>query len=143
MQRSSAIDPGATFVAALAQRDFERLGDALSATVRMRALIPPGPVEVSGRDQAAARFASWFGGREALDLVESTRAPVGDRFHISYRLRVKDQGEPWKIVEQHVFCTMDGARISALDLVCSGFRTEAAAEFETTVRATKPATPAA
>jgi hypothetical protein len=128
MQRSSATDPSATFVAALARCDFERLGDSLSATVRMRALIPPGPVEVSGRNQAAARFASWFGGREALEVVESAGDAVGDRFHISYRLRVKDQGEPWKIVEQHVFCTMDGARINALDLVCSGFRTEAAAE---------------
>ena len=127
MQQSSATDSGAKFVAALAQRDFVGLADALSPTVRMRALIPPGPVEVSGRDQAAARFACWFGGREALELVDSAGDAVGDRFHISYRLRVRDAGEPWKIVEQHLFCSMDGARISALDLVCSGFRAETAA----------------
>jgi hypothetical protein len=126
MQRSSATDPGATFVAALARRDFDRLGDSLTATVRMRALIPPGPVEVLGRDQTAARFASWFGGKEAVELVASTGAAVGDRFHISYRLRVKDADQPWKIVEQHLFCTIDDARICALDLVCSGFCTEAA-----------------
>lgn len=128
MQRSSATDPTAGFVAALAQCDFGRLGDSLSAAVRMRALIPPGPVEVSGRDQAAAKFASWFGGREALELVDSAGAAVGDRYHISYRLRVKDAGQPWRIVEQHVFCTIDDARISALDLVCSGFQTEAATD---------------
>jgi hypothetical protein len=134
MQRSSATDPAAVtdaaagFVAALAERDFDRLGESLSAAVRMRALIPPGAVEVSGRDQAAAKFASWFGGREALELVDSAGAAVGDRYHLGYRLRVKDAGQPWKIVEQHAFCTMDDARISELDLVCSGFRTEGAAD---------------
>ena len=128
MQQSSATDPGMTFVAALAERDFERLGDSLSAGVRMRALIPPGPFEVAGRDQTAAMFSSWFGGRETLELVDSAGDAVGDRFHISYRLRVKDAGQPWKIVEQHLFCTMDGPRISALDLVCSGFCTEAVAD---------------
>ena len=128
MQRSSATDPAAGFVAALAESDFDRLGASLSAAVRMRALIPPGPVEVSGRDQAAAKFASWFGGREALELIDSAGAAVGDRYHISYRLRVKDAGQPWKIVEQHAFCTMDDAGISELDLVCSGFRTEGAAD---------------
>jgi hypothetical protein len=116
------------FVGALARRDFDRLGDSLSTGVRMRALIPPGPVEVSGRDQTAARFAAWFGGRETLEVVDSATDPVGDRFHIRYRLRVKEVGEPWKIVEQHMFCTMDGAQISSLDLVCSGFCTETGAE---------------
>jgi hypothetical protein len=128
MQPSSATDPGAALVAALAERDFDHLADALAPTVRMRALIPPGPVEVSGRDPAAARFASWFGGREALRLVDSASDAVGDRLHVSYRLRVKDAGEPWRIVEQHLFCTIDASWITALDLVCSGFRPEQAAD---------------
>ncbi|HYX84565.1 MAG TPA: nuclear transport factor 2 family protein [Gaiellales bacterium] len=124
LQRSSATDPGAALVAALAERDFDHLADALAPTVRMRALIPPGPIEVSGRDPAAARFVSWFGERDALQVVDSACAAVGDRVHVAYRLRVKDAGKPWRIVEQHLFCTVDGNRISALDLVCSGFRPE-------------------
>ena len=127
MQLSSATDPCVALVAALAERDFDHLADALAPTVRMRALIPPGPVEVSGRDPAAARFASWFGGREALRLVDSSSDAVGDRFHVSYRLRVKDAGEPWRVVEQHLFCAIDGNWITAIDLVCSGFRPEQAA----------------
>jgi len=35
-------------------------------------------------------------------------------------------GDPWKIVEQHLFCALDDGRITALDLVCSGFRPDAA-----------------
>jgi ketosteroid isomerase-like protein len=124
MQQSSVTDPGASLVTALGERDFDRLADALSADVSMRALIPPGPVEVTGRDAAAARFASWFGDREGLTIMASTSEAVGDRVHVSYRLRLKDAGGHWRIVEQHLFCTVEGGRISALDLVCSGFRPE-------------------
>jgi len=127
MQQSSATDPGASLVSALGERDFDRLADVLCPTVRMRALIPPGPVEVAGRDMAAARFASWFGDREGLTLMASASEAVGDRVHVSYRLRLKDADGQWRIVEQHLFCTIEGGRISALDLVCSGFRLDEAA----------------
>ena len=58
---SSATDPGDTLVAALTERDFDRLAGTLAPDVRMRALIPPGPVDISGAQPAAARFALWFG----------------------------------------------------------------------------------
>ena len=121
-QRSSATDPGATLVAALAERDFDRLAGALAPDVRMRALIPPGPVELSGAEPAAARFASWFGESNGLELVRSGSDEIGDRLHVFYRLRVKRASDPWKVIEQHLFCTLDDGRIAALDLVCSGFR---------------------
>jgi hypothetical protein len=124
MQPSSATDPGATLVAALAKRDFGRLAGTLAPDVRMRALIPPGPVELSGAAPAAARFASWFGGSDRLELVQSGTEEVGDRLHAFYRLRVKRSGDPWKIVEQQLFCALDEGRITAIDLLCSGFRPE-------------------
>jgi hypothetical protein len=125
-RQSSATDPGATLVAALAGRDFDRLAGVLATDTRMRALIPPGPVELSGAEPVAARFASWFGDLEGLELVDSGSDRVGDRLHVSYRLRVKRPGDPWKVVEQHLFCAVGEGRITALDLVCSGFRPEAA-----------------
>jgi len=125
-QRSSAIDPGATLVAALAERDFDRLAGALALDVRMRALIPPGLVDLSGAEPAAARYASWFGESNGLELVHSGSDEVGDRLHVFYRLRVKRPGDPWKVIEQHLFCALDEGRITALDLVCSGFRPDAA-----------------
>src|SRR5438046_1816514 len=42
-QRSSATNPGDALVTALAQRDFARLADTLTADLRIRAPIPPGP----------------------------------------------------------------------------------------------------
>ena len=123
-QRSSATDPGDALVTALAQRDFARLADTLTADVRMRALIPPGPIELSGAENAAAKFSSWFGDAEEFELVRSGSDTVADRLHVFYRLRVKKPGDLSKIVEQHLLCTVDDHRISALDLVCTGFRSE-------------------
>jgi hypothetical protein len=120
--QSSVTDLGAMFVAALIERDFGRLTRALAPDVRMRALTPSGPVELSGAEPAAARFASWFGESKGLELVHSGSDEVGDRLHVFYRLRVKRPGDPWKVIEQHLFCALDEGRITALDLVCSGFR---------------------
>jgi hypothetical protein len=125
-RRSSATEPGDTLVAALAERDFERLAGTLAWDVRMRALIPPGPVELSGAESAAARFATWFGESDGLELVQSGSDEIGDRLHVFYRLRVKRPGEPRKVIEQHLFCALDEGHITALDLVCSGFRPDLA-----------------
>ena len=111
-------------VESLAEQDFDRLASTLSTNVRMRALIPPGPVELTGAEQAAARFASWFGGANELELVHSGSEEVGDRLHVFYRLRVKRPGDPWKIVEQHLFCALDKGRVTALDLLCSGYQSD-------------------
>lgn len=122
MRRSSATEPGAALVAALAERDFDRLAATLGPDVRLRALIPPGPVEIEGAEAAAAKYASWFGRFAEFRLIRSDVYVVGDRLHVSYRFDVKEPDDAWKIVEQHLFCTLDGGRIAALDLLCSGFR---------------------
>ncbi|TMK60523.1 MAG: nuclear transport factor 2 family protein [Actinobacteria bacterium] len=122
--RFSATDLGTTFVAALTEKNFGRLADTLAPDVRLRALIPPGPVELAGVGRAAERFATWFGESE-LELVQSGSDEVADRLHVFYRLRAQRFGDPWKIIEQHLFCALDEGRITALDLVCSGFRPDA------------------
>ena len=108
--------------AALLARDWDRLAGMLAPDVRMRALVPSGLVELAGADAAAARFARWFGDWGALELVHCGSDEVGDRLHVFYRLRVRRPGDPWKVIEQRLFCAVDEGRISALDLVCSGFR---------------------
>jgi hypothetical protein len=117
-RRSSATD----LVTAVAQRDFPRLARSLAPEVRMRALLPPGPIEVSGAEGTAAKFSSWFGDAEEFELLRSGSEPVADRVHVFYRLRVKKPGAVRKIVEQHLLCAFDDEGISAIDLVCTGFR---------------------
>jgi hypothetical protein len=130
-QPSSATDPGKGLIVALEARDFPRLADTLTPDVRMRALIPPGLVEVSGAEAAAAKFSSWFGDAEAFELIRSGSDTVADRLHVFYRLRVKKPGDVPKLVEQHLLCALEGDRINALDLVCSGFRPDDAVEYLT------------
>lgn len=114
-------------MAAIADRDYPRLSGTLAPDVRMRALLPPGPVEVSGSEAAAAKFASWFGDAEELALVSWGSNAVADRLHVFYRLRVSQAGGLSKLVEQHLLCAFDSDQIGALDLVCSGFRPDGAA----------------
>jgi hypothetical protein len=124
MTRPSVAHPASGFAGALAAGDFDGLTAMLATDVRMRALIPPGPVELSGAADAGAKFASWFGGSTNLELIRTGSDEVGDRLHVFYRLRVSRAGDPTSIVEQHLFCALDEDRISAIDLVCSGFRPE-------------------
>ena len=109
-------------MAALAERDFPRLAGALTPDVQMRALIPPGLVEISDAEAAAAKFSAWFGDAEKLELIESGSDTFADRQHVFYRLRVTKPGNASKLVEQHLLCAFDGDRINGLDLVCTGFR---------------------
>jgi hypothetical protein len=121
-QPSSATDPGTALIAALVARDFARLAGTLTPDIRMRALIPPGLVEVSGAEAAAAKFSSWFGNAETFELIRSRSDTVADRQHVFYRLRIKKPGDAPKLVEQHLLCALEGDRISSFDLVCTGFR---------------------
>jgi hypothetical protein len=130
-QPSSATDPCTALIAALAARDFPRLADTLTPDVRMRALIPPGLVEISGAEAAAAKFSSWFGNAEAFAPIRSGSEAVADRLHVFYRLRVKKPRNVPKLVEQHLLCALVGDRINALDLVCSGFRPDDAVSYLT------------
>jgi hypothetical protein len=122
MRRSSATDLGGAFVTALVDGDAPRLAGTLAPDVQMRALLPPGTIEVLGAEAVAGKFVGWFGSAEQLELIRSNSEPVADRLHLSYRLRIKRPGEPWKMVEQHLLCAHDAGSITALDLVCSGFR---------------------
>ena len=62
-------------------------------TVRLRALLPGGPVESHGRDAVVARFAGWFADFDTVELVGAAGEPVADRLLVHYRLTL-GQGPP-------------------------------------------------
>jgi len=118
---------GGTFLEGLGTRDFGRLAASLAADVRMRALLPPGPMEWAGSDEVAETFRSWFGGATGFELIDATVGEVGGRLHLSWRLRVRPApfgiGDGWHVIEQQAYADADTA-ISALDLLCSGFHAQ-------------------
>ncbi len=115
------------FIEGLAAQDFTRLGGALAAGARLRALLPPGLMERTGAEQIAGTFARWFGDTEGFDPVEATVGEVGGRLHLRWRLRLRARrlGAGWFTVEQQAYAdTDDDGRIARLDLLCTGYRPE-------------------
>ena len=114
--------PRATSIAAaVAGRDGGRLGAALTDTVRLRALLPGGPVESHGRAAVVARFAGWFADYDAVELVSAEGEPVADRLLVHYRLDVRRGPTRW-ICTQTLMCKTAGDLLATVDLLCSGFR---------------------
>jgi hypothetical protein len=127
MSTQAATSVGNEFLTALAERDFARLRRTLADRVRMRALIPTGPIELDGADAAAARFETWFGSPAAvLEVLNAASEPVGEVLHLTYRLQFDDHpmrpGDGPRVIEQHLFSSVEEGRIALIDLVCSGFR---------------------
>lgn len=108
------------FVDSLRRRDFSRLQDLLDPQIRFRALVPPGVRDAGDAAGAVGHLRRWFGDADAFDLFASTVGHVGPRLHVSYRIRVREEGV-WSLVEQHAYLDGKEGRIRAVDLLCSGF----------------------
>ncbi len=114
--------PLATAIAAaVADRDSVQLAAAVTDTVRLRALLPGGPIEEHGRDAVVARFGRWFADMDAVDLVESAGEAIADRLLIHYRLDLTQRGTRWACTQTSICKIVDG-RLATIDLLCSGFR---------------------
>ena len=114
--------PLATAIAAaVAGRDSAGLAAAVTDTVRLRALLPGGPIEEHGRDAVVARFGGWFADMDTVGLVESAGEPVADRLLIHYRLDLARRGTRWACTQTSV-CKIADGRLATIDLLCSGFR---------------------
>ena len=114
--------PRATSIAAaVACRDGVQLGATLTETVRLRALLPGGPVESHGRAAVVARFAGWFAEYDSVEVVSAAAEPVVDRLLVHYRLAVRRGPTRW-ICTQTLMCKTAGDLLATVDLLCSGFR---------------------
>jgi hypothetical protein len=114
--------PLATAIAAaVADRDSVQLAAAVTDTVRLRALLPGGPIEEHGRDAVVARFGRWFADMDTVGLVEAAGEALPGRLLIHYRLDLARRGTRWACTQTSVCKTVDG-RLATIDLLCSGFR---------------------
>ncbi|MFC7496128.1 MULTISPECIES: nuclear transport factor 2 family protein [unclassified Nocardioides] len=110
-----------TLAHAIAERAPERLGAQLSDTVRLRALLPGGELERTGREAVVAQFADWFGDFGTVVLDDVAGDTVGDRVLVHYKLLVDRRGDR-RVVTQTVVCGVADGQVRRMDLVCSGFR---------------------
>jgi hypothetical protein len=116
-------DTAATSLALLvADRDLEGLGARLSDEIRLRALLPGGPIEEHGRTAVLKKFDEWFGGYRAVVLEDAAGELVGDRLLVHYRLGFDADTEPRALTQTWVSSVGEDGLIFRIDLVCSGFR---------------------
>lgn len=112
-------------VIALFERDFDRLADALTDDVQLRALLPSGPRNVTGRRAVADQFGTWFGDWVSIEPIETGIAQLGPRLHLHWRARVRDADGVSLVIEQHVTADAlpagESRRLVRLDLLCTGF----------------------
>jgi hypothetical protein len=118
---------GGVFLEGLAGRDYDKVAASLDPKVRFRALLPPGPQESEGADEVAGRFRSWFGGVEEFEVVDANVEEIGDRLHLSWRIRVRPApfgiGDGWHVIEQQAYADV-AQGITSIDMLCSGFKPE-------------------
>jgi TusA-related sulfurtransferase len=123
-------DVAAAFLNALTARDFTGARAVLAEDLPMRMLVPGGLMSDEGADAAIGWFSSWFTDADPFQVEASSAEEVEGRAVVSYRLRLhKPNG--WYLIEQHLMLDLgaDG-RVTAIDLLCSGFRSIAKEESE-------------
>ncbi len=114
--------PLATSLAvAVSERSPDGIGAHLVDDVRLRAILPGGPIEDHGRDAVLARYALWFGEYQTVELAEAFGDEVGDRVVVHYKLLFDLQTDP-RVLSQTLVCTLWDGLVGRIDLVCSGYR---------------------
>src|SRR6476646_6287817 len=91
-------------VEAISSRDSTGVRAVVGPEARLRAMIPPGPIQSDGRDEIAERFAGWLGWLVSVDVVSTSVEEFAGRWRFSYRLRVRDEEGATMLLEQQGFC---------------------------------------
>ena len=76
--------------------DALAIAECFAPDGRLRALIPPGPVERRGATAAGEVIVSWFADADPLTLIDQSVDRVADRLHISYRLGGTELGKDFR-----------------------------------------------
>jgi TusA-related sulfurtransferase len=108
-------------VQALAARDRPGLLAGLADDVRLRAQLPRRDVERIGAGAVADELLGWFDDVPEIVVQRAQAQPLADLWHAEFRFGLRGL-TPEQVVEQHWYCTVEDGRVTALRLICSGFR---------------------
>ncbi len=114
--------PGQALLAAIAERDYERIAGCFAENASFRALTP-GPVrEHAGPEEAAQGFRRWLAALESFEVLEGEVDEIADRLRIRYRFRGRDPEKGWRLNEHTGYAAVERGRIQTMILTCTGFR---------------------
>jgi hypothetical protein len=117
---------GEAWIRAIAEGDLARLESLCESRVNSRLLTPGQFTNLDRVADLVAKYQDWFEGCTDFQLEASRIDQIGKRLGIFYRFRLRDRGD-WYRIEQQLFCTLKGARVQQLHLLCSGFQLVGAA----------------
>ena len=118
---------GAQFASALATKDHARMLELFTDPVDFQALTPGRHWQASTPTEAVEDIilGVWFGPRDDIhELRAVSCGQVADRERVTYRLGVHRDGKDY-VVEQQAYYHSDGAHITWIRILCSGYRREA------------------
>jgi len=110
------------FLQALDARDFDGIASCFAPDARLRALVPTALRDDEGNAAVAERFRYWVGEMTDFAISDTAVEEFVDRVHIRYRMSGVDPEDGAVICEQQAYLTLEGDAITAMNLVCSGWR---------------------
>jgi hypothetical protein len=110
------------FLQALGARDFDGIAACFAPDGRLRALVPTALREDEGGDAVAERFRYWVGELTDFAISDTAVEEFIDRLHVRYRMSGIDPEDGAVMCEQHGYLTLEDDAITAMNLVCSGWR---------------------
>jgi hypothetical protein len=121
VERSASL--GASFAAALAAKDFERIRDLLHPEVDFRGVTPSRGWEAADAEALIGGvLRQWFDDSDQiLELEQVETDAFADRERVGYRFLVRNPEGLFE-VEQQVYIGERDGRIGWMRSVCSGFR---------------------
>ena len=115
---------GERFARALAAKDDAALCALLADSIDFQALTPGRHWQAATPRQVVEEIilGHWFdAGDHIQELCSVTTGQVAEREHVAYRLRVGRSGTDY-LVEQQAYYSTDGARITWMRVLCSGYQ---------------------
>lgn len=119
----NSVQLGTDFATALAAKDVTAIEQLLADDIDFRALTPRKFWEMStGKDVVADAIGVWFDDGDDIEELSSVsvRPVAGDRWHLSYRLQVRNADGVHTVEQQAYFDCADG-RITWLRVLCAGY----------------------
>ena len=122
-------DVGSRYVAALAAKDTEALLGIFASEVSFRGMTPGRFWEVSSpSDVVQDVLYKWFEPDDIVDAVEHVEVgKLVDRQRVVYRFRVRNGNGMHRVEQCAYFDLDDDGLVSRMNVMCSGFRSLAAA----------------
>src|SRR6266496_4110708 len=84
------------------QADTRRCSPWLSSRPPSQMLLPPGPGQVVGAAEVAAKYFQWFGDADLIRVESVLVEPLADRISVRYRFQLHEQ-ERWEVIEQQTY----------------------------------------